>query len=116
MTDAQVQSEVMEVLQTMFPNVTIPEPTAFLFPRWFSDPLYRGSYTTWPQSFSSEHLINLAAPLGNLWFAGEATSEKYFGTLFFCPELSGACCVDGGWPQDICTVPILKAKREARRL
>jgi polyamine oxidase len=82
MTDAQVQSEVIEVLQTMFPNTTIPEPTAFLFPRWLSDPLYRGSYTTWPQSFSSKHLSNLAAPLGNLWFAGEATSEKYFGTLF----------------------------------
>ena len=83
MTDVQVQSEVMEVLHTMFPNATmIPEPTAFFFPRWFSDPLYRGSYTTWPQSFSSKHLSNLGAPLGNLWFAGEATSEKYFGMFF----------------------------------
>jgi polyamine oxidase len=81
MTDAHVQSEVMEVLRAMFPNETIPEPTAFLFPRWFSDPLYRGSYSTWPPSFSPKHLINLAAPLGNLWFAGEATSEKYFGYL-----------------------------------
>ncbi|KAH9054744.1 amine oxidase [Lactarius vividus] len=81
MTDAQVQSEVMGVLQTMFPNVAIPKPTAFLFQRWFSDPLYRGSYSTWPASFIPQHLINLGAPLGNLWFAGEATSERYFGYL-----------------------------------
>ncbi|KAH9012814.1 amine oxidase [Lactarius deliciosus] len=81
MTDAQVQSEVMGVLRTMFPNVAIPEPTAFLLPRWFSDPLYRGSYSTWPASFFPQHFINLGASLGNLWFAGEATSERYFGFL-----------------------------------
>ncbi|KAH9003707.1 amine oxidase [Lactarius hatsudake] len=81
MTDAQVQSEVLEVLRTMFPRVSIPEPTAFFFQRWFSDPLYRGSYSTWPASFIPQHLINLGVSLGNLWFAGEATSEKYFGYL-----------------------------------
>ncbi|KAH9056461.1 amine oxidase [Lactarius vividus] len=81
MTDAQVQSEVMGVLQTMFPKVAIPEPTAFFFPRWFSDPLYRGSYSTWAASFIPQHLINLGASLGRLWFAGEATSERYFGFL-----------------------------------
>ncbi|KAI9435405.1 amine oxidase [Lactarius indigo] len=81
MTDAQVQSEVMQVLRAMFPNVAIPEPTAFFFPRWFSDPLYRGSYSTWPASFIPQHLINLGTSLGNLWFAGEATSERYFGFL-----------------------------------
>ena len=91
MTDAQVQSEVMAVLRTMFPKAVIPEPTAFLFPRWSSDPLYRGSYSTWPRSFSSKHLINLGASLGNLWFAGEATSEKYFGMLLFF-FLSGHVC------------------------
>ncbi|KAH9177175.1 amine oxidase [Lactarius sanguifluus] len=81
MTDAQVQTEVMQVLRTMFPKVAIPEPTAFFFPRWFSDPLYRGSYSTWPASFIPQHLINLGVSLGRLWFAGEATSEKYFGFL-----------------------------------
>ena len=83
MTDAQVQSEVMEVLRAMYPKVVIPEPTAFLFPRWFSDPLYRGSYSTWSASFVPQHPVNLRAPLGRLWFSGEAMSEKYFGMLFF---------------------------------
>ncbi|KAH9003706.1 amine oxidase [Lactarius hatsudake] len=92
MTDAQVQSEVMEVLRAMFPNVTVPEPTAFLFPRWFSDPLYRGSFSTWPASFVPQHRINLRAPIGRLWFSGEAMSEKYFGYLhgaYFEGEATG---------------------------
>jgi len=93
MTDAQVQSEVMEVLRAMFPKVTIPEPTAFHFPRWFSDPLYRGSYSTWAPSFVPQYLINLGAPVGRVFFAGEATSERFFGYLhgaYFEGQVAGA--------------------------
>ncbi|KAI0752122.1 amine oxidase [Fomes fomentarius] len=80
--DSQVQDEVMGVLRTMFPNVTIPDPIAFHFPRWASDPLFRGSYSNWPSSFFSQHHQNLRATVGSrLWFAGEATSQKYFGFL-----------------------------------
>lgn len=68
------------MLRTMFPNQTIPDPEAFFFPRWFSDPLYRGSYSNWPASFYSEHHDNLRATVNQrLWFAGEATSMKWFG-------------------------------------
>jgi|SRR5712671_6373532 len=86
LSNNKVKSEVLGVLRVMFPNVTIPEPTAFLFPRWFSDPLYRGSYSNWPASFVTQHHTNLRAPLGRLWFAGEALSEKYFGMCLpgFC--------------------------------
>ncbi|KAI0270548.1 amine oxidase [Gloeopeniophorella convolvens] len=99
--DAQVQEEVLSVLRTMFPNTTIPEPSAFLFPRWHSDPLFRGSYSNWPPSFVSQHHVNLRASLGRLWFAGEALSEKYFGFLhgaYFEGEAAGehvAQCVHG---------------------
>ncbi|KAI0334153.1 amine oxidase [Cubamyces sp. BRFM 1775] len=80
--DSQVQEEVLGVLRAMYPNVTIPEPLAFLFPRWHTDPLFRGSYSNWPPSFFSEHHENLRANVGErLWFAGEATSQKYFGFL-----------------------------------
>ncbi|KAJ6482097.1 amine oxidase [Mycena vitilis] len=82
LSDAQVQAELLDVLHIMFPNTPIPMPTAFYFPRWFSDPLYRGSYSNWPSSFVSPHHTNLRANLGKrLWFAGEATSQKYFGFL-----------------------------------
>ncbi|KAJ7180590.1 amine oxidase [Mycena filopes] len=81
MTDAEVQAELLDVLGAMYPNITIPEPTAFFFPRWFSDPLYRGSYSNWPASFVSPHHSNLRANVGRLWFSGEAMSQKYFGFL-----------------------------------
>ncbi|KAF7368646.1 Amine oxidase [Mycena venus] len=82
LSDAQVQAELLDVLHTMFPNITIPTPTAFFFPRWFSDPLYRGSYSNWPASFVSPHHTNLRANVGQrLWFSGEAMSQKYFGFL-----------------------------------
>jgi polyamine oxidase len=78
MTDEQVQSEVMGVLRLMFPNITVPDPLDFAFPRWHSDPLFRGSFSNWPSSFYAQHQDNLRARVNNLWFAGEATSFKYF--------------------------------------
>ncbi|RPD60845.1 amine oxidase [Lentinus tigrinus ALCF2SS1-6] len=82
LSDQQVQDEVMGVLRSMLPNVTVPDPVAFHFPRWASDPLYRGSYSNWPSSFFSQHHENLRATVDKrLWFAGEATSQKYFGFL-----------------------------------
>ncbi|KAI0729119.1 amine oxidase [Fomitopsis betulina] len=82
LSDAEVQREVLDVLRDMFPDVTIPEPTAFYFPRWHNDPLFRGSYSNWPASFFSGHHQNLRATVDQrLWFAGEATSQKYFGFL-----------------------------------
>ena len=81
--DEQVQDEVLGVLRAMFPNATVPAPTAFYFPRWNADPLFRGSYSNWPASFLSEHQANLRANVHErLWFAGEATSPKHFGELF----------------------------------
>jgi polyamine oxidase len=81
MSDDAVKEEVLDVLRSMYPNATIPEPDAFYFPRWKSDPLYRGSYSNWPSSFLKAHHTNLRATVdGRLWFGGEATSLKYFGT------------------------------------
>jgi len=80
MSDQVVKAEVLAVLRSMYPNTTIPEPDAFYFPRWQSDPLYRGSYSNWPSSFLRSHHTNLRATVGQrLWFGGEATSFKYFG-------------------------------------
>ncbi|KAI0320296.1 amine oxidase [Amylostereum chailletii] len=80
--DKQVKDEVLSVLRSMYPNVTVPEPDDFYFPRWHSDPLYRGSYSNWPASLVMGHHKNLRAPVEErLWFGGEATSLKYFGYL-----------------------------------
>jgi len=81
MGDDAVKEEVLDVLRSMYPNTTIPEPDAFYFPRWRSDPFHRGSYSNWPSSFLKAHHTNLRATVNErLWFGGEATSLKYFGT------------------------------------
>ncbi|OAX37625.1 amine oxidase [Rhizopogon vinicolor AM-OR11-026] len=82
MEDLDVQNEVMEVLRAMYPNTTVPDPVAFHFKRWNADPLFRGSYSNWPASFVPGHSKNLRATVNQrLWFAGEATSLKYYGFL-----------------------------------
>lgn len=82
MKDSDVQDEVMEVLRAMYPNITVPDPVAFHFKRWNADPLFRGSYSNWPPSFLPGHSENLRAAVDTrLWFAGEATSLKYYGFL-----------------------------------
>ncbi|KAI0742275.1 amine oxidase [Daedaleopsis nitida] len=103
MSDAAVQAEMLSVLRSMFPNASVPEPHDFYFQRWYSDPLFRGSYSNWPANFLSEHQGNLRANVDErLWFAGEATSKKWFGFLHGAYSegedigLTLAECVQGG--------------------
>jgi len=82
LTLEQVQSEVMGVLRTMYPNITVPEPVAIRMAAWASNPLYRGSYVNQGPSYVPGHSQNLKATINNrLWFAGEATSVEHFGFL-----------------------------------
>ncbi|KAF9643186.1 amine oxidase [Thelephora ganbajun] len=86
LTDSQVKSEVMTVLRTkMYPHLSpseIPDPVDFYFERWWSNPLFRGSYSNWPASFFEEHHEDLVRTIGGrVGFAGEHTSAKHFGFL-----------------------------------
>ncbi|RCH92099.1 hypothetical protein CU098_009565, partial [Rhizopus stolonifer] len=81
MTDKEVKEAGMQVLRKMYGN-DIPEPNHFMFPRWHSDPLFRGTYSNWPIGELDQHHQNMKAPLHNrLFFAGEALSAKYYGFL-----------------------------------
>jgi polyamine oxidase len=80
-SDEQTQKEVMEVLRKMWPDIEIPEPTSFLYPRWSMEPWAFGSYSNWPPATTLEEHENLRANADRLWFAGEATSPTYFGFL-----------------------------------
>jgi hypothetical protein len=55
----RMKNEVTSVVRSMYQNIAIPEPsTDFFFPRWHSNPLFRGSYSNWLPSFYIEHLDN----------------------------------------------------------
>lgn len=80
-TDDEVKDEIMIVLRKMYGD-HIPEPTDFMFPRWHTNPLFRGSYSNWPIGELDEHHTNMKASLNNrVFFAGEAMSTQYFGFL-----------------------------------
>ena len=80
-TDEETKAEALEVLREMFPNVTVPDPIAFTYPRWSLEPWAYGSYSNWPIGTTLERHQNLRANVERLYFAGEHTSPQYFGFL-----------------------------------
>lgn len=80
-SDEETKEQILEVLRDMFPDKEIPDPIAFAYPRWSSEPWAYGSYSNWPVGTSLEMHQNLRANVDRLWFAGEATSAQYFGFL-----------------------------------
>ena len=79
--DDQTKKEVLAVLRRMYGADNVPEPTAFMYPRWSLEPWAYGSYSNWPPGTTLEMHQNLRANVGRLWFAGEATSAQYYGFL-----------------------------------
>lgn len=80
-SDEETKAEVMEVIRTMFPDKEIPDPIAFMYPRWSTEEWAYGSYSNWPIGMTLEKHQNLRANVDRLWFAGEATSAQYYGFL-----------------------------------
>ncbi|KAH7310501.1 hypothetical protein B0I35DRAFT_396766 [Stachybotrys elegans] len=83
MTDEETKEEAMAVLRNMFPDITIPDPVAFKYPRWSTTPWAYGSFSCWPASTTLEMHQNLRANVDRLWFAGEHASllATYFGYM-----------------------------------
>ncbi|KAL8850499.1 MAG: hypothetical protein Q9221_004547 [Calogaya cf. arnoldii] len=79
--DQITKDQVLAVLRNMFGAQNVPEPIAFMYPRWSLEPWAYGSYSNWPPGTTLEMHQNLRANVGRLYFAGEATSAQYFGFL-----------------------------------
>lgn len=99
--DTTTKTQILAVLRNMFGEANVPEPTAFMYPRWSRVPWAYGSYSNWPPGTTLEMHENLRANVGRLWFAGEATSAEYFGFLhgaYFEGQAAGeavAECLEG---------------------
>lgn len=72
------KQEALNALRTIYGNIRA-ELVDILVPRWASDPLYRGAYSYPKVHANHQSYVDLAAPVGSLYFAGEATCEEYFG-------------------------------------
>ncbi|XP_066269835.1 uncharacterized protein [Branchiostoma lanceolatum] len=77
-SDETTQQEVMAVLRNMYGN-NIPEPESILVPRWLTNPLFFGAYSNWPVHVNTRDFEKLSAPVGRLYFGGEATHPRYNG-------------------------------------
>lgn len=79
--DDITKAEILVVLRQMFGTAAVPEPIDFMYPRWGKVPWARGSYSNCPPGLTLEGHQNLRANVDRLWFAGEATSQEYYGYL-----------------------------------
>lgn len=106
-TDDDTKNEVLAVLRDMFGAHAVPDPFAFMYPRWSLEPWAYGSYSNWPAGVTLEMHQNLRANVGRLYFAGEVTSTEYYGFLqgaWFEGQRAGAAvasCLKGKCSQDV---------------
>ncbi|CEO96102.1 hypothetical protein PBRA_004793 [Plasmodiophora brassicae] len=77
-SDDEIQSQVLEVLRSMFGH-GVPDPLRCVCTRWSQDPFAFGSYTYLPVDGDPNDIDLLAVSVadGRLRFAGEATSPHY---------------------------------------
>ena len=77
-----VKQAALGSLRKMFGHNKVPEPEAFVFPRWLSDPWTMGGYSYPAIGSPPEDHYDHARPLGNrVFFAGEATEPVEYGTV-----------------------------------
>jgi polyamine oxidase len=80
--DEEVKEQALASLRRMFGHNKVPEPEAFVFPRWLSDPWTMGGYTYPAVGSPPEDHEDHARPLGNrVFFAGEASEPVEYGTV-----------------------------------
>jgi monoamine oxidase len=79
--DQQIVDGMMTVLRTIY-GTSIPAPLDFKITRWGQDPYAMGSYSHIPLGATPEDYDSLGKPVEDrLYFAGEATSQKYPATV-----------------------------------
>jgi len=80
MDDAEIEAAALAVLGEAL-GISVPDPTEVLVTRWRTDPYSMGSYSYLPVGSSPDDMDALAAPVGALRFAGEATVPDYYQTV-----------------------------------
>jgi polyamine oxidase len=82
MSDEEVKQAALASLRKMFGGNKVPEPEAFVFARWLTDPWTMGGYSYPAIGSPPEDHDDHARPLGNrVFFAGEATEPVEYGTV-----------------------------------
>ncbi|MBL8098625.1 MAG: FAD-dependent oxidoreductase [Anaerolineales bacterium] len=80
-SDDEIVNSAMQTLRFLYGD-DIPEPESYLITRWGKDKFSYGAYSHIPPFASGDDFDALFEPVDDiLFFAGEATSRKYFATV-----------------------------------
>ncbi|KAL1849296.1 hypothetical protein Plec18170_007588 [Paecilomyces lecythidis] len=79
--DCEIIGEVTSQLRNIFKTTNVPDPLETIITRWGTDRFTRGSYSSVaPESLPGDYDL-MAKPVGNLYFAGEATCGTHPATV-----------------------------------
>ncbi|KAL4865718.1 hypothetical protein BDV12DRAFT_174225 [Aspergillus spectabilis] len=79
--DAEIIAEVMSQLRNVFKHAAVPDPLETIITRWASDKFTRGTYSYVAEEALPGDYDLMAKPIGNLYFAGEATCGTHPATV-----------------------------------
>ncbi len=80
-SDAELVAEVTQELAKIFKQTIVPQPIETIVTRWGKDPFARGSYSYVGAKSLPGDYEAMAAPIGTLHFAGEATCATHPATV-----------------------------------
>ena len=81
-TNETIKQQIMDALRKTYPYSTIPDPVRIIRTSWAMEPLSFGTYSFIPVTGNTTDMDELAKSIDNkLFFAGEATSKRYYGTV-----------------------------------
>lgn len=80
-SDAELVAEVTQELAKIFQQKTVPQPIETIVTRWGKDRFARGSYSYVGATSLPGDYETMAAPIGTLHFAGEATCATHPATV-----------------------------------
>ncbi len=78
--DEEIVERSMRSLRTIY-GKDVPEPVETQVTRWGQDPFAYGTYSFLPVGATEADMKVLAEPVDRVFFAGEATSGGYYGTV-----------------------------------
>ena len=76
---SDLKSEITKLLRDVNKNQNIPEPSTILVSDWSTNPLFMGSMASLPAGFSEDRIQAVKAPIGRMYFAGEAYHVMFRG-------------------------------------
>jgi len=112
LTDEEIAEHFLGALRAMYPG-KVPKPKKIICTRWGTDPFSHMSFTNIPVGASTRDCDILRQPIQNtLFFAGEATSRVYYGTVHgaYCTSLQAVADIQAADAAERAAAP---ARRQA---